>query len=1007
MADINYTVGVDASAGVNSLKQLQAQVTRTQEAFSKFQSVIGSLAIGAFVSSAYRMAGALDDVSVASGIALKNVIGFGQAVAANGGSIDSAATGISRLSQFISSAAEGNRQAQESFAQLGIGLEDLRTLSETDILRRTIEGLARTDDASRRTAIGVDIFGKTFAKVDVKSVNDQLDAFTQKAAGSSDAVASAAQVGDNFARAFGQFQLELLKALKPLSELAVSITENTDGLGKFIKTAVEIGLVIASFTLVGKAVAGVRLAFAGLQGAAAAIRTGFGGLSKTFEFLGYTIGNIFKAFSESPARIASAVTMLGKNFGFLTQNLADIVKGFFFIGPAILAAKIAIENFFDVNIKDRAAAFVQDVQKMIPGFEKLQEMMGNAFPKGVDSFKDILPGFRALESGIDSLLGRTRNYNQAAVEGVTQQTQAYGALGEEFEALSEDQQARTAAVIAASRAVADANAKEAASVQTMVSDYQQLTGAYMQKFQMGTQQLRMTEEQRVAEETLAEAQQNYLKAIEPLVKRVAELRASSAAKDKELLPVVEAALARITTEYEKSIPVLQKLIAERINEMQAQKQQLALEEQLRESTAKRERIQESITDYIQKGQELARNTQEDIQIERLQGVNRELKLAEVNEKRLADAAKARIAEMMGDDPSGLEAANAAIDRVTQNNIKNRQQLVLVRDEEARKAKDLVELEKQLEEGTKRRLAAEEAVRDIVVDGQDKIKRAQDELELSGMTGVQKQLRMIAIEEERVAAAAKRRVAEQFGDNDPAGLARAMSDIDKASAMITQKRSAQAEAIYQQQRQFSTGWSRAWADYADKASDASAEAERLFTKSTQGMEDAIVGFAKTGKFEWKDFVAVVLEELLRSNLRKVIAEVFAPTAAPGGMGGLFGGGQQAGGQQVQQQPGGGGLFGMLGNLFGGSTGSTQPTGEDFGGFFANGGTIPAGKYGMVGERGPELISGPAQVTPMTGTQVVYNINAVDARSFQELLATDPRTIFALSEQGRKSLPGQRR
>ena len=1007
MADINYTVGVDASSGINSLKQLQTQVTRTQEAFSKFQSVIGSLAIGTFVSSAYRMAGALDDVSVASGIALKNVIGFGQAVAANGGSIDSATTGISRLSQFISTAAEGNRQAQESFAQLGIGLEDLRNLSEADILRRTIEGLARTEDASRRTAIGVDIFGKSFAKVDVKSVNDQLDSFTQKAAGSSDAVASAAQVGDNFARSFGQFQLELLKALKPLSELAVSITGNTEGMSKFIKTAIDIGLIIGSFTLLGKVVSGARLAFAGLQGAGTAIRTGFGGITKTVEFMGYTIGNIFKAFTESPARIGSAVAMLGKNFGFLGGFLSDVAKGFTVITAGALVAKSAIESYFDINIKDKASAFVQDVQKMLPGFSKLEELIQKALPKGVDSVRDMLPGFRSTEEAIARLIGRQVEYNEAVVSGTQRQVAAITELGEEFEELDADQQARTAAVIAASRAVADANAKEKASVQGMVDDYQQLTGAYNQKFQQGTQQLRMTEEQRVAEETLAEAQQNYLKAIEPLVKRVAELRASSAEKDKELLPVVEAALGRITNEYEKSIPVLQKLIAERINEMQAQKEQLALEEQLREATAKRERIQESITDYIQKGQELARNTQEDIQIERLQGVNRELKQAEVNEKRLADAAKARIAEMMGDDTSGLEAANEAIDRVTQQNIKNRQQLVLVRDEEARKAKDLVELEKQLEEGTKRRLAAEEAVRDIMVDGQDKIKRAQDELELSGMTGVQKQLRQIAIEEERVAAAAKRRVAEQFGDNDPAGLAKAMSDIDKASASVTQKRSAQAEAIYQHQRQFSTGWNKAWADYADKASDASAEAERLFTKSTQGMEDAIVGFAKTGKFEWKDFVAVVLEELLRSNLRKVIAEVFAPTAAPGGgIGGLFGGGQPQG-QQTQQQGGGGGLFGMLGNLFGGSTGTTQATGEDFGGFFANGGTIPAGKYGMVGERGPELISGPAQITPMSGTQVVYNINAVDARSFQELLATDPRTIFALSEQGRKSLPGTRR
>ena len=36
--------------------------------------------------------------------------------------------------------------------------------------------------------------------------------------------------------------------------------------------------------------------------------------------------------------------------------------------------------------------------------------------------------------------------------------------------------------------------------------------------------------------------------------------------------------------------------------------------------------------------------------------------------------------------------------------------------------------------------------------------------------------------------------------------------------------------------------------------------------------------------------------------------------------------------------------------------------DFGGFFAKGGSLGAGKWGIAGERGPEIIKGPAQVVP---------------------------------------------
>ncbi len=80
---------------------------------------------------------------------------------------------------------------------------------------------------------------------------------------------------------------------------------------------------------------------------------------------------------------------------------------------------------------------------------------------------------------------------------------------------------------------------------------------------------------------------------------------------------------------------------------------------------------------------------------------------------------------------------------------------------------------------------------------------------------------------------------------------------------------------------------------------------------------------------------------------------------------------------------------------------------FSGFFANGGTIPQGRFGIVGERGPEFVGGPATVTPMGSTQVVYNINAVDARSFQQLVAQDPQFIHAVAMAGARSTPQGRR
>lgn len=82
------------------------------------------------------------------------------------------------------------------------------------------------------------------------------------------------------------------------------------------------------------------------------------------------------------------------------------------------------------------------------------------------------------------------------------------------------------------------------------------------------------------------------------------------------------------------------------------------------------------------------------------------------------------------------------------------------------------------------------------------------------------------------------------------------------------------------------------------------------------------------------------------------------------------------------------------------------GSLFGGFFATGGNIPPGRYGIVGESGPEVVEGPATVTPITGQQVVYNINAVDVRSFQDMLARDPGFVHAVVQRAQRRVPGAR-
>lgn len=256
--------------------------------------------------------------------------------------------------------------------------------------------------------------------------------------------------------------------------------------------------------------------------------------------------------------------------------------------------------------------------------------------------------------------------------------------------------------------------------------------------------------------------------------------------------------------------------------------------------------------------------------------------------------------------------------------------------------------------------------------------------------------------------------------------------------------------YEASRTFSTGWRRAFIEYRENATNAAKVAESVFKKSMQGMEDVLVNFAKTGKFEWKGFVAMMLEELLRAQIQQVFAQMMgtmtqtmrgatggggagAATGSgnilgslAGALGGLFGGTQTqaSAGRTPDFNPGAGssgGFSDILGSLSGGigrvvgsiSSGigsAISGISDFFGGFFANGGNLGAGRWGIAGERGPELISGPASITPLGlggGTTVTYNINAVDAPSFQALVARDPGFIHAVVMAGARGQSGTRR
>jgi len=115
----------------------------------------------------------------------------------------------------------------------------------------------------------------------------------------------------------------------------------------------------------------------------------------------------------------------------------------------------------------------------------------------------------------------------------------------------------------------------------------------------------------------------------------------------------------------------------------------------------------------------------------------------------------------------------------------------------------------------------------------------------------------------------------------------------------------------------------------------------------------------------------------------------------------------------------GLFSSIGGLFGGSGGGSggggfgsilSSVGSFFGGFFADGGRLQPGKFGIVGERGPEMAFAgnvPMHIMPTSGMApapitVNMNIQTPDVRSFRQSQGQIAADMARSIERARRNL-----
>lgn len=195
VARLGVVFGMDSAEFEAGLKKasrlLDDMVTK-----AKYAGAGLAVAFTAMTAKALAYADQIVDVSQANEVAVKTVMALSEGLAQNGGKAENAGKLLASFTAKIDDAAQGGKEAQETFARLGISLKDLAVKDMTGLFDQAIYSLAGMKDKISQNAIAMTIFGKAAKQVDFQGLAEGTQEARDKFAEYAEAVQKAGELHD-------------------------------------------------------------------------------------------------------------------------------------------------------------------------------------------------------------------------------------------------------------------------------------------------------------------------------------------------------------------------------------------------------------------------------------------------------------------------------------------------------------------------------------------------------------------------------------------------------------------------------------------------------------------------------------------------------------------------------------------------------------------------------------------------------------------------------------------
>ena len=281
--------------GTASLDAAKDKIQSLNDKVNGLATAILGVGFGAFIHGAMQAADRISDFSDATNISISSIKAFGAALDEAGGKASNTEKIVNAFYAAIDNANQGSLATRDAFKEVGVSIKDLGTLTETELLNKTLAGLAKLPPGAERAAVATQLLSRAFRSVDPKAFQEALD--PAKFLETEEATKKAAAQVQKMEETFRTLQEGALAAMEPILKLMGETKLTTETATKVVQilgiaiagafglsvltNIIAVSKALAEFNIVSKAGLAIDIAKQALQGpkgwailAGAAVATG-------------------------------------------------------------------------------------------------------------------------------------------------------------------------------------------------------------------------------------------------------------------------------------------------------------------------------------------------------------------------------------------------------------------------------------------------------------------------------------------------------------------------------------------------------------------------------------------------------------------------------------------------------------------------------------------------------------------------------------------------------------